>query len=134
MKYIIIFFLLFSLTGYSKTIEVCSSCKTKSIKTAISLAIDGDTILVKKGLYKEGNIEIEKSIHIIGENNPIVDGEDKGYVFIIKSDNFTLSGFTIKNVKQSYTKDYAAIMVIRSENFYHCKQYPRKMFFFRNND
>lgn len=117
MKIIIFIFLLITLVGHSKTIEVCASCNTKSIKKAIHIAVDGDTVLIKKGTYKEGNLELEKSIHIIGENNPIIDGDNKGYVFIIKSDNFTLSGLTIKNVKQSYTKDYAAIMVIKSKNF-----------------
>ncbi len=112
-----IIFLLFSLVGHSKTIEVCSSCKTKSIQVAVSKAVDGDTVLIKKGLYKEFDIFVDKSIHIIGENNPIIDGEKKGYVFKIQADNFTLSGLTIKNVEQSYTKDYAAVLVMRSKNF-----------------
>ncbi len=117
MKNIIIIFLLLSLVGHSKTIEVCASCKTKSISTAIKMAIEGDTVLIKKGTYKEFDIDIDKSIHIIGENNPIIDGQKKGYVFKIQADNFTLSGLTIKNVEQSYTKDYAAVLVMKSKNF-----------------
>lgn len=103
---------------YSKQIEVCSTCKITTIKEAISLAQDGDEIIIKKGNYKEhGVILINKSIKIIGEGNPIIDGENKETVFSVKADNFSIEGLTIINVGQSYTKDFAAILVSRSNNF-----------------
>ena len=64
----------------AQPIIVCKDCKTSSLKQAIALAKDYDTIIVKKGTYKEYNIEINKPLTIIGENYPVIDGELKGKV------------------------------------------------------
>lgn len=119
-KHYIIFFLtaLLSLTNlWSKTITVCSTCTVKTIREAIQEASDGDTIVVKKGIYKEANLKIDKSITLIGEDHPTIDGEQKGEIITIGADNVTLDGFKIINVGVSYTTDYAAVRVVRSEGF-----------------
>ncbi len=114
-------FLLFTLSIsplFARQIEVCSTCEIKTIKEAILIAENGDEIIVKEGIYKEhGVILINKSVKIIGEGNPIIDGENKETIFKIKADNFSIEGLTIINVGQSYTKDYAAILVSRSNHF-----------------
>ena len=54
--------------------------KDKSISTlreGIKTAKDGDTILLNKGIYKEGNIIINKAIYLIGIDGPVLDGENK---------------------------------------------------------
>ncbi len=102
----------------TKTINVCASCKTKTIKDAVSFAKDGDTILVKKGLYKETQIFVKKSIHLIGEDYPVIDAENKtDSVFAISANNFSISGFKFINIGMSYTKEIAAIFVSHSKNF-----------------
>ncbi len=102
----------------NKTITVCKSCEIKSIKYAISLVKDGDTIIVKKGIYKENTIFINKSIHIIGENYPVLDAENKtDTVFAFRANNFSISGFKFKNIGHSYTKEIAGIFVTKSKNF-----------------
>lgn len=107
-----------SIYTYAQTIEVCSTCEVKTIKQAVQNAEDGDTILIKKGVYKEQDIHIiNKAIHIKGEDNPIIDGENKGTVISIRGNNFTIEGLTIINVGRSYTKDFAAILVSESSNF-----------------
>ena len=100
-----------------KRIEVCGSCPISSLKTAIEVAQDFDSIVVKKGTYKEHSIIIDKPLTIIGKNHPIIDGELKGEIITIRSDNVTVDGFFIINVGTSYTEDYAAIRVRRSKNF-----------------
>ncbi len=115
-------FLLFLLTiqinSQTKTIQVCTTCDVKTIKKAITLANDRDTIFVKKGIYKETKIYINKGIHLIGEDFPVIDAENKtDSVFAIKADNFSISGFKIKNVGMSYTKEIAGIFVSHSNNF-----------------
>jgi len=117
MRLIVFLFLFSSYFGYSKTIEVCSSCTVSTITEGVALAVDGDTVFVKSGTYKEHNIGVDKEIYLLGENQPIVDAEYKGYVFILNANNFTLEGFTIQNVEQSYTKDYSAVRVISSKYF-----------------
>ena len=37
------------------------------------------TIIIQKGIYKEHDIIIDKPLHIIGKDNPIIDGEKKSY-------------------------------------------------------
>lgn len=121
MKIRVLFlFLIYSFIGNAQTsrIDVCSSCKVKSIKDAIKLAKDGDTILVKKGIYKESKLFIDKSIHLIGEDYPVIDAENKtDSVIAIKADNFSLSGFKIKNIGMSYIKEIAGVFVSYSKNF-----------------
>ena len=56
-----------SIYTYAQTIEVCSTCEVKTIKQAVQNAEDGDTILIKKGVYKEQDIHIiNNAIHIKG--------------------------------------------------------------------
>ena len=57
----ILFSLLFSISN-AKTIQVGSNLSVKKIKKALQLAVDGDTIVVNSGVYKEGNIIINKKI------------------------------------------------------------------------
>ncbi|WP_262913911.1 nitrous oxide reductase family maturation protein NosD [Aequorivita vitellina] len=118
------FYILFLLIGFlsvtnlwSKTITVCATCPVKSINEAILQAEEGDTVLVKKGIYKEANIKIEKGITLIGENMPTIDGEEKGEIITIGADNVTLDGFKIINVGLSYTTDYASVRVVNSSGF-----------------
>jgi nitrous oxidase accessory protein len=102
---------------YAQPIEVCSDCRYSSIKKAISIATENDTILVKKGTYFEYDILVNKPLTIIGENYPVIDGELKGEIFTIASDGVTLDGLFVINVGTSYTEDYAAVRVKRSKNF-----------------
>jgi len=116
-SFLLLFFII-PLLSFASTIEVCKSCKINTITAAIALAKDGDSILVNKGVYKEHNvILINKSVSIIGVGNPVIDGENKETVLKVKANNFSIEGFTIINVGQSYTKDFAAILVSRSQRF-----------------
>ena len=111
------FLLLFScFFSEAKTIEVCSDCKVKQLATALDLAADYDTILVKKGTYISVNTEIKKQVVIIGEEFPVFDGQEKDEVLVVKADNVSLSGIFIKNSKRGSMKDYAGIRVVDSRN------------------
>ena len=113
---VFIFFL--SLSLQATTIKVCKSCSIKTIKQAVAIAKEGDTIFIAKGLYRETKIFINKGIHIIGQDYPIIDAENKtDSVFAITADNFSVSGLKIRNVGMSYTKEIAAIFVSKSKNF-----------------
>ncbi|WP_325578863.1 nitrous oxide reductase family maturation protein NosD [Gelidibacter sp.] len=106
-----------SINVWSKTITVCSSCSITTIKEAIELASEGDTILVKNGIYREHSLKIDKGITLIGENFPTIDGDSKGEIITIGADNVTIDGFKIINVGVSYTTDYAAVRVVTSKGF-----------------
>jgi nitrous oxidase accessory protein len=114
---LLLFFFFITLTVTAKQIEVCNNCTIKTIKQAIEIVEDGDEIYLKKGVYKENNIIINKSISLIGELGAIIDGENSGGIIIFEADNFTIKGLKIINVGMSYTVDYAAIKVIKATNF-----------------
>ena len=101
----------------------------KTIKEGVALAADFDTLLIKKGTYKEFNIQVTKPLTIIGKNYPVIDGEDQGEIITIVSDNVTIDGLFIINVGTSYTADYAAIRVVQSENFLIQNVVLEKLFF-----
>lgn len=115
--------------SWANTITVCGSCETKSIKAAIAIAEEGDTILVKPGVYKESGIKVDKGLTIIGEGLPTIDGQDKGEIVTIGADNVTLDGFKIINVGSSYTTDYASVRVVTSKNFVIQNLVLEKLFF-----
>ncbi|MFP2996438.1 nitrous oxide reductase family maturation protein NosD [Spongiivirga sp. MCCC 1A20706] len=130
LKHIIFFVcILYWFIGESKTIDVCAACDIKSVKDAISKAQDTDTILIKKGIYKEYNILVDKPLTIIGNEYPIIDGEDKGEIIRVVADNVTIDGLFIINVGTSYTSDHAAIRVVRCENFVITNVVLEKLFF-----
>lgn len=103
--------------GMAHTWVVCSTCENNSIKKTIALANAHDTLLIQKGTYREFEILVDKPLMIKGIDYPIVDGEKKGEIFRVQSDNVTLDGLFIINVGVSYTKDNAAIRVVQSKNF-----------------
>ncbi|MDX1543839.1 MAG: nitrous oxide reductase family maturation protein NosD [Christiangramia sp.] len=111
------------------TIEICSSCNYKSIKAGIEKASAFDTIIIKKGTYREYNLHITKPLTIIGEGYPVIDGEDKGEIITIEANNVTIDGLKIINVGTSYTTDFAAVRVVKSENFLIKNLQLEKLFF-----
>jgi len=131
MRYLsgLLFVLFIGFFGFSNTITVCASCEVKTIKAGIAIASDFDTLLIKKGTYKEFNIFIDKPLTLLGENYPIIDGEDQGEIIRIVSDNVTVDGLFIVNVGTSYTTDYAAIRVVESENYLIQNVVLEKLFF-----
>ena len=105
------------LMSQNKLLEVCENCEFNSIKSALSQASAHDTILIRKGTYSEYDLVIDKPLTIIGTENPVIDGMDKGEVVRIVSDSVRVEGISIINVGTSYTTDFAAIRVVKSKHF-----------------
>ncbi len=101
---------------YGSTLKVCKTCTYTSVKQAVAKAKPGDTVLIEGGEYKEHGIEVNKPITILGRNYPVIDGNYKGQIITITSDNVTVEGLTLKNIGTSYTRDDAAIRVIERSN------------------
>lgn len=100
----------------AKDIYVGAGEKFSSVKQAVNSSNNGDRVIVKGGVYFECDIEIEKSIELIGENKPVVDAQNKSEVITIKCDGVSIRGFIIKNSAFSSRIDYAAIRVESSTN------------------
>jgi len=100
----------------ARTIVVGKNQPITSIRKAIELAKEKDTILVQTGIYKEGNIVINKNIILLGQNYPVLDGESKFEILTVSGINITIKGFQLQNCGQSAMNDYASIKVIDSKN------------------
>lgn len=108
----------------ANTIVVQPGGKVSRIQSAIALANTGDTVLVKAGTYREGNILITKPLVLIGEGKPVVDGEHKVEVFTVEAKHVTIEGFRITNSGVSSMKDLAGIgslqgnfLIVRNNEF-----------------
>ena len=99
----------------ARTIEVCADCSVQSIKKAMNKAFDGDTLIINEGIYKEGNIVINKKLTLIGKGFPVLDGEGKTEIITIKADSVIIMGLQIQNVGTSYIKDQAGINIVESD-------------------
>jgi len=99
-----------------KEIVVGKNSRIKSIKEGIQLAKNGDRLVIKGGVYAEGNIVIDKSITIIGEGQPEIDGQNRFEVFTVRASYVTLKGLVIKNAGISSIHDNAAIRIDEVSN------------------
>jgi len=114
--YIIILLLCIYNSVFARTIIVGANQPVLSLKKAIEIAKDKDTILLQPGIYKEGSMTVTKSITIIGQNNPILDGEKKYEILLISGKNITIKGIHFRNSGYSAMNDYASIKLVDASN------------------
>lgn len=107
--------LLLSEMACANIIVVGQEGDTQQIRKAIAMAREGDTLLIKNGTYREGNILIEKPITIIGDDFPVLDGEFAHEIFTIHAANVIIKGLKFINTGISSIQDMAAIRVLESK-------------------
>ena len=94
---------------FTKQITISPSGKIKSITKAIKIASDNDTLLIMPGIYKEGNIIINKKLVLLGKDYPLVDGENNGEIFTVTSDSVIIKELKVINSGLSFVEDNAGI-------------------------
>jgi nitrous oxidase accessory protein len=112
---ILILFLFFQ-NSFGITLHVGSAFAYSSIATALTSSHDGDTIFVHGGLYKEGNIIIDKSISLIGVDKPVLDGQKQYEVLSIKANHVLVTGFHIQHCGRASLNDPCGIKVYDSHH------------------
>ncbi|HUQ97118.1 MAG TPA: nitrous oxide reductase family maturation protein NosD [Chitinophagaceae bacterium] len=88
-----------------------------TLRDGVKLAQNGDTILLHKGVYKEGNIIIQKSIHLIGIDDPVLDGENKYEILTLSGTGIVVRGIHFQGSGYSGQNDFASIGVINASHF-----------------
>ncbi|WP_415060260.1 nitrous oxide reductase family maturation protein NosD [Flavobacterium sp.] len=110
MRLLFIFFLCtFSLQA--QKLEVGANKPYRTIKQALNASKDGDTVLVHKGIYKEGNIRVDKKIVFVGKDFPVLDGQKKVEVLSIHADSVIVKGFRVINSGFAALEDPCGIKV-----------------------
>jgi nitrous oxidase accessory protein len=100
----------------AKTIVVGKQEAIASIRRAIALASDGDTVLVRPGTYREGNLVLTKPLVLIGQHYPVIDGESAYETLTIHTRNAVVQGFTFIDTGIGSIEDKAAIKILESSH------------------
>ncbi|HZO80388.1 MAG TPA: nitrous oxide reductase family maturation protein NosD [Candidatus Binataceae bacterium] len=95
----------------SMEILVCPTCHTSSLKEAVREARAGSKIVVRGGYYREGNIVVDKSLRIVGEQWPVLDGGGEAEVLTVIASDVEVSGLVIENSAIRFSEDPAGIKV-----------------------
>lgn len=111
-----IILLLAVIAANATTLHVGPSKTYRTIKQAISKATDGDTILIYAGVYKEGQIIIQKKLVIRGIRYPVLDGERKYEIITIRKNGVVVEGLVLRNSGRSSYNDIAALRIAESRN------------------
>ncbi len=108
----------FSIPGLhaAKEINVKPGTSVNTIQKALVLAKNGDIIKVSKSTYFISDLVIDKSVSLIGLNNPVLDGQNKSNLLIIRSPHVTIKGFTLRNSGTANIKDMAGIRVEKGDS------------------
>jgi nitrous oxidase accessory protein len=96
---------------YAKTIRIGKRHPVNTIRQALLLAVNGDSLIVEQGVYHEKNLIISKSIFLIGINHPVLDGEKKYEIISVKANGVVVDGFTIRHSGISSIEDFAGIKI-----------------------
>ncbi|MGZ8541957.1 MAG: nitrous oxide reductase family maturation protein NosD [Chitinophagaceae bacterium] len=117
MRYLspILFLFIFH-RGVANTIVVGKNETITSLRQGVKAARNGDTILLNRGVYKEGNIIIDKAIHLVGIDGPVLDGENKHEILTLTGKNIVIRGIHFADAGYSSMNDYAAIKIIDATN------------------
>ena len=87
-----------------------------NLQSIVEKAKDGDVFIIKSGNYKVDNLKITKSIKLIGDNFPIIEGNKKNEVITITANNVTIKGLVISGAGVSFLQENAAIKLNEVSN------------------
>lgn len=91
-------------------LTVCETCPHRSISSAIADAQDGDTVHVRGGSY-DGELQIDKSIRLVGTDGPVIDAHGEGTAVRIEASDAVFQGFVVRNTGRSFDKEDSGIYV-----------------------
>lgn len=100
--------------AYAGTLRVGPKEAIRSVREAIRMAQPGDTVLVSAGVYREGNLRIEKPLVLLGVDAPVLDGERKYELLTIVSSDVTVAGIVFKNTGRASMHDLAAVKLVNT--------------------
>lgn len=96
--------------GVPQTLVVSPQGPYTGLSAALADARDGDTIEVRGGEYA-GPLKIEKSVTLLGQGWPIIDGNNRGGVVEFAAPGIRMQGFIIRNSGISLDHEDAGISV-----------------------
>jgi nitrous oxidase accessory protein len=81
-----------------------------TIQAALDMAENGDTIEVRGGAYT-GPLVVDKSVHLLGVDWPVIDGQGVGAVVKLTAPDIHFQGFVLRNSGSEPDRDHAGVAV-----------------------
>lgn len=100
----------------ARQINVNPGTSVNTIQKALAIAKNGDIIKVSKSIYFISDLVIDKSISLIGLDHPVLDGQNKSNILIIRSPHVTITGFVLRNSGVANIRDMAGIRVEKGDS------------------
>jgi len=97
--------------GAQRTLDVRPRGELRTLAAAVSAAHAGDRIVVHEGVYRGPTAVVDKRLTIEGQGSAVLDGENARGLIVVKSDDVTVRGLTLRNVGTSFVEDRAALRV-----------------------
>ncbi len=113
---LLVYWLSLPVTGLSATAEdnnrlvVAAAGPFTSITAALEAAEPGDIIEVYGGTY-DGPLIVDKSVHLIGRDWPVIDGQGVGAVVKLVAPDIHFQGFVVRNSGNEPDRDHAGVSV-----------------------
>jgi nitrous oxidase accessory protein len=107
--------LVFPILIFSTILKVGKNEHYTTIKQAVAAAKSGDRILVQSGIYKEGNINLNKPLSLIGIGLPVLDGEMKYEIVSFRANHILMKGFKIINSGENEALNIGAVRLYDSQ-------------------
>jgi nitrous oxidase accessory protein len=82
---------------------------SSTLAEALARASDGDTIRVRGGVHP-GPIVVKKSLRLIGEGRPVLDGRGRGTVVQLEGPGAVLSGFAVRGSGDVLAREDAGVL------------------------
>ena len=93
----------------AQTITVSPGGPMRTITAAIAAAPRHARILVKRGVYAEPTLVVDRPLEIIGEGWPVIDGRGTAQIMTVTADSVKIRGLHFRRVGTSFTEDWAAV-------------------------
>jgi nitrous oxidase accessory protein len=105
------------LASAQRTFDVTQHGELHTLAAAVTAARAGDRIIVHEGIYHGPTAVVDKRLLIEGQGLAILDGDNARGLIVVKADDVTVRGLTLRNVGTSFVEDRAAL---RAENVRGC--------------
>jgi nitrous oxidase accessory protein len=116
LHFLYAYLLLIPLYSGASTICVGRGKTHSTLAAGIAAAKSRDTVLVFPGVYREGNIAINKTIYLIGMGWPVLDGAKKYEVLSVRAPSVVVKGFRIVRSGAASLDDPCGIKVYNTHD------------------
>jgi nitrous oxidase accessory protein len=81
----------------------------RSVAAAVRAAPAGARIVVKAGTYREPAMVVDRTLELVGEGRPVIEGRDAATLIRVVADDVMIRGLVLTNVPPSNIEERAAL-------------------------